>query len=85
MLLIFAAVVNFPLIDKHTESAPRLHLLVLVSNKPGTLELCELSLVLNTPEGTVLVVGCSHPGIDKIVETATAINPRMHLIADGLH
>ena len=33
----------------------------------------------------VLVVGCSHPGIDKIVEAASAINPRIHLIAGGLH
>ena len=24
----------------------------------------ELSLVLDTPEGQVVVVGCSHPGID---------------------
>jgi 7,8-dihydropterin-6-yl-methyl-4-(beta-D-ribofuranosyl)aminobenzene 5'-phosphate synthase len=28
------------------------------------------------PDGLVLVVGCSHPGIDKIVEAAAAINPK---------
>ena len=33
----------------------------------------------------MLVVGCSPPGIDKIVETATAINPRIHFIAGGFH
>jgi 7,8-dihydropterin-6-yl-methyl-4-(beta-D-ribofuranosyl)aminobenzene 5'-phosphate synthase len=33
----------------------------------------------------VLVVGCSHPGIDKIVEAASAINKRIHLIAGGFH
>jgi 7,8-dihydropterin-6-yl-methyl-4-(beta-D-ribofuranosyl)aminobenzene 5'-phosphate synthase len=33
----------------------------------------------------VLVVGCSHPGIDKIVEAAAAINPKIHLIAGGFH
>ena len=33
----------------------------------------------------VIVVGCSHPGIDKIVESATAINARIHLIAGGFH
>jgi 7,8-dihydropterin-6-yl-methyl-4-(beta-D-ribofuranosyl)aminobenzene 5'-phosphate synthase len=33
----------------------------------------------------VIVVGCSHPGIDKIVEAASAINPRIHLIAGGFH
>jgi 7,8-dihydropterin-6-yl-methyl-4-(beta-D-ribofuranosyl)aminobenzene 5'-phosphate synthase len=31
------------------------------------------------------VVGCSHPGIEKIVEAAAAINPRIHLIAGGFH
>jgi 7,8-dihydropterin-6-yl-methyl-4-(beta-D-ribofuranosyl)aminobenzene 5'-phosphate synthase len=27
----------------------------------------------------------SHPGIDKIVEAAAAINPKIHLIAGGFH
>ena len=61
--------VNFELIDKTTEIAPRIHLIALVSNKPGTLELKELSLAIDTPDGIVLVVGCSHPGIDNIVRT----------------
>ena len=52
---------------------------------PGTKELKELSLAINTPEGLVLVVGCSHPGIEKIVEAAAAINPKIHLIAGGFH
>ena len=76
---------NFQLVDKNTEIAPNIHLVILVSDKPGTLELRELSLVINTSEGLVIVVGCSHPGIDKIVETATAINPRIHFIAGGFH
>ena len=33
----------------------------------------------------VIVVGCSHPGIDNIVEAATAISQRIHLIAGGFH
>jgi 7,8-dihydropterin-6-yl-methyl-4-(beta-D-ribofuranosyl)aminobenzene 5'-phosphate synthase len=57
----------------------------LVSDKPGTLELHELSLALNTPEGMDIVVGCSHPGIDKILEAATAINSSIHTIAGGFH
>jgi len=76
---------NFQLIDKNTEIAPGLHLITLVSDKPGTLELRELSLAVNTPEGMVIVVGCSHPGIDKIVEAAAKINPRIHLVAGGFH
>ena len=76
---------NFQLVDRTIEITPDIHLLSLVSDKPGTLELHELSLAINTPDGLVLVVGCSHPGIDKIVEAATALNPRIHLIAGGLH
>ena len=76
---------NFQLIDKNTEIAPGIHLIALVSDKPGTLELRELSLALNTPEGMVIVVGCSHPGIDKIVEAAAKINPRIHFVAGGFH
>jgi len=56
-----------------------------VSDKPGTLELRELSLAINTPDGMVIVVGCSHPGIEKIVEAAGTINPQIHLIAGGFH
>jgi 7,8-dihydropterin-6-yl-methyl-4-(beta-D-ribofuranosyl)aminobenzene 5'-phosphate synthase len=57
--------VNFQLVDNNTEIAPNVHLVTLVSDKPGTLELRELSLVINTSEGLVIVVGCSHPGIEK--------------------
>ncbi len=76
---------NFQLIDKNSEIAPGIHLIALVSDKVGTLELRELSLAINTPEGMVIVVGCSHAGIDKIVQTAVAINPRIHFIAGGFH
>ena len=76
---------NFELIDKTTEIAPGIHLIALVSDKPGTLELKELSLAIDTSEGMVLVVGCSHPGIDRIVEATSAIDKHIHLIAGGLH
>jgi len=76
---------NFQLIDKNAFIAPGIHLLALVSERPGTLELRELSLALATPQGTVLVLGCSHPGIDKILEAAAKLSPRIHLLAGGLH
>jgi 7,8-dihydropterin-6-yl-methyl-4-(beta-D-ribofuranosyl)aminobenzene 5'-phosphate synthase len=76
---------NFQLVDKNTQIAPNIHLVTLVSDKPGTLELRELSLLINTSEGLIIVVGCSHPGIDKIVESATSINSRIHFIAGGFH
>jgi 7,8-dihydropterin-6-yl-methyl-4-(beta-D-ribofuranosyl)aminobenzene 5'-phosphate synthase len=76
---------NFQLIDQNTEITPDIHLIALVSDKPGTLELRELSLAINTPEGQVVVVGCSHPGIDRIMAAASAINPRIRLMAGGFH
>jgi len=76
---------NFQLVDKNIEIAPGIHLIALVSDKPETLELRELSLAINTAEGMVIMVGCSHPGIEKIVEAATKINPRIHLVAGGFH
>jgi 7,8-dihydropterin-6-yl-methyl-4-(beta-D-ribofuranosyl)aminobenzene 5'-phosphate synthase len=76
---------HFELIDKTTEIAPGITLIALVSEAPGTRELKELSLAFNTPDGVVLVVGCSHPGIDKIVEAAAAINPKIYLITGGFH
>ena len=76
---------NIELIDKTTEIEPGINLIALVSDKPGTLEMKELSLAVDTPEGVVLIVGCSHPGIDRIAEAAAAINKRIHLIAGGLH
>ncbi|MBS0345316.1 MAG: MBL fold metallo-hydrolase [Proteobacteria bacterium] len=76
---------NFRLVDKTTEIMPGIHLIALVSDKPGTMELKELSLAIDTPEGMVVVVGCAHPGIDRIVEAAARINPRVHFIAGGFH
>jgi 7,8-dihydropterin-6-yl-methyl-4-(beta-D-ribofuranosyl)aminobenzene 5'-phosphate synthase len=76
---------NFQLVDKTIDITPDIHLIALVSDKPGTLELRELSLAINTPDGMVIVVGCSHPGIDKIVEAASTLNSRIRLIVGGFH
>jgi 7,8-dihydropterin-6-yl-methyl-4-(beta-D-ribofuranosyl)aminobenzene 5'-phosphate synthase len=57
----------------------------LVSDTPGTKELKELSLAINTPDGVVLIVACAHPGIEAIVAEAAKINPHIHFIAGGFH
>jgi len=76
---------NFQLIDKNIEIVPGMYLIALVSDKPGTLELRELSLAIRTPAGLVLVVGCSHPGVEHIVQEASAIDPHINLLFGGLH
>jgi 7,8-dihydropterin-6-yl-methyl-4-(beta-D-ribofuranosyl)aminobenzene 5'-phosphate synthase len=76
---------NIRLIDKTTEVVPGITLIALVSDAPGTKELKELSLAINTPDGVVLVVACAHPGIEAIVAEAAKINPHIHFIAGGFH
>ena len=76
---------NIQLIDKTTEVTPGITLIALVSDAPGTKELKELSLAVDTPEGLVLVVACSHPGIEAIVAEAATINPHIHFVAGGFH
>jgi 7,8-dihydropterin-6-yl-methyl-4-(beta-D-ribofuranosyl)aminobenzene 5'-phosphate synthase len=76
---------KFELIDKTTEISPGITLIALISDAPGTKELKELSLAVKTSAGIVLVVGCSHPGIEKIVEAAAAIDPKIRIVAGGFH
>jgi 7,8-dihydropterin-6-yl-methyl-4-(beta-D-ribofuranosyl)aminobenzene 5'-phosphate synthase len=76
---------NIQLIDKTTEVTPGITLIALISDAPGTKELKELSLAIDTPDGVVLVVGCSHPGIEAIVAEAVKINPHIHFLTGGFH
>lgn len=79
------AAANFVWVDSTTRIGPGVSIVSTVSDRPGTLELKELSLVLDTPEGAVVLVGCSHPGIERIVEAAGTVSPHPHLIFGGLH
>jgi 7,8-dihydropterin-6-yl-methyl-4-(beta-D-ribofuranosyl)aminobenzene 5'-phosphate synthase len=46
----------------------------------------EMSLVLDTPEGLVVVTGCSHPGIVDILKRAKEIrNKPIRLVFGGFH
>ena len=76
---------NFVLIEGLTEAAPGISVIATVSQTPGTLELRELSLAIETPKGLILVVGCSHPGIERIVEAATVLDKHVYAIVGGLH
>ena len=76
---------RFVAIDSTLEVAPGVHVVSLVSDAAGTKELRELSLALETPRGMVVVAGCSHPGIERIVEAAAGIDRRVHLVFGGFH
>jgi len=76
---------NFQLVDKQTEISPGIFVVFTISKTPGTLELRELSLVLRGPDGLSVIVGCSHAGIEEILQAAWAIDPHMHFLCGGLH
>jgi len=76
---------NFVWIDNLTEVAPGIFLISTVSQTPGTLELHELSLAIKSPKGVILGLGCSHPGVEKILEASTAIDKHVHFVFGGLH
>lgn len=75
---------NFQLIDKNTEIAPGMYLIALVSDKPGTIELKELSLAIKSPHGLILIVGCSHPGVEDIVQETASVD-HINILFGGLH
>jgi len=76
---------NFVLVNKLTEVAPGIFVVPTVSQKKGTLELPELTLAIKKPNGLLLVDGCSHAGIEAILEAASAIDPRTEIVFGGLH
>jgi 7,8-dihydropterin-6-yl-methyl-4-(beta-D-ribofuranosyl)aminobenzene 5'-phosphate synthase len=76
---------HFVWIDSLTEVSPGVAIVSTVSQTPGTLELRELSLAIRTPDGLVLVVGCSHPGIETILAASQAFGSHVHIVFGGLH
>ena len=76
---------NFVLVSKLMEVAPGIFVVPTVSQKKGTLELPELTLAIKRPNGLMLVDGCSHSGIEAILEAASAVDPRTEIVFGGLH
>ena len=76
---------NIVLVSKMTEVMPGVFLVRTVSEKKGTLELPELTLAIKRPNGLLLVDGCSHAGIEAILEAASTIDPRTEIVFGGLH
>ena len=76
---------KFKQIDNLTEIIPGFFLIPVVSDVAGTKEMRELSMAVMTPKGLVLVVGCAHPGIEKILEATTKIDKRIYSVFGGFH
>lgn len=76
---------HFEMVTKTTEVFPSFFVLTTRSQKPGSLEMNEASLAIRTPKGLAVVVGCSHPGVEKILEEAAKIDSQLYTVTGGFH
>jgi 7,8-dihydropterin-6-yl-methyl-4-(beta-D-ribofuranosyl)aminobenzene 5'-phosphate synthase len=76
---------DFEIVEKTTEILPGFYVLTTQSQKPGTLEMNEVSLAVRTAKGLAVVVGCAHPGVEMILAEAAKIDARLHTVAGGFH
>ena len=76
---------NFQIVRQTAEIFPGFFVLTTRSEKPGTMEMNEISLAIRTPKGLAVVVGCSHPGVEKILENAAKIDPKIYTVTGGFH
>lgn len=77
---------DFQSVAKTTEIFPGFWLIPNTkSEKPGTVDMNELSLAIRTPKGLAVVVGCSHPGVEKILADAAKLDPKLFTVTGGFH
>ena len=73
-------------IDKPAELAPSIWSTGPLKGMYRSYSLWEHGLVIRTRQGSVLIVGCSHPGIDVFVEKAREISgDELFLVIGGYH
>lgn len=76
---------NIQRVDGVLEIAPGITLVSNISPTGAFSETPELSLAIQTPEGQILLVGCSHPGIEQILSSVAAKQIPVRLLVGGLH
>lgn len=67
------------------EIAPGIRLVPNLSQGPAFRETPELSMAIDTADGQVVFVGCSHPGIERILASVQAKTRPVRLLVGGLH
>jgi 7,8-dihydropterin-6-yl-methyl-4-(beta-D-ribofuranosyl)aminobenzene 5'-phosphate synthase len=78
---------RFHAVTRLTDISPHIHLISTLSETPGFRDMSEVSMILDTPQGPLVIVGCSHPGIENIlanVEAQTHAGSIFELVG-GLH
>jgi 7,8-dihydropterin-6-yl-methyl-4-(beta-D-ribofuranosyl)aminobenzene 5'-phosphate synthase len=76
---------DFQIVTRTTEIFPGFFVLTNRSERRGTREMNELSLAVRTPQGLAVVVGCSHPGVENILEAARQIDNQLYTTIGGFH
>lgn len=78
---------NLTVVKKAMTIMPGVGLVTAMAQKPPFLGLSEVSLVLDTPNGKVVIAGCSHPSIEKIMAEAASAQPTapIYMLFGGLH
>jgi len=72
-------------VDGVLEIAPGITLVSNISLNGAFSETPELSLAIQTPDGQIMLVGCSHPGIERILNSVAAKQVPVRLLIGGLH
>ena len=76
---------TFVRVSETLEIAPGFRLVRNISSTQDFSETPELSLVLDTPKGQIVVVGCSHPGIEQILTSVAKRDQDIYMVVGGLH
>lgn len=76
---------NFEIVSGRKEILPGFYVLTTRSEKPGTIDMNEVSLAVRTSRGLAVIVGCSHPGVEKILAEAAKIDERLYIVSGGFH
>jgi 7,8-dihydropterin-6-yl-methyl-4-(beta-D-ribofuranosyl)aminobenzene 5'-phosphate synthase len=76
---------NFVQIRQPTEVFPGFWLFSTQSDATGFKEMNEISMAIRTARGGVVIVGCSHAGIEKILAVASEIESRIYSVIGGFH
>lgn len=76
---------NLQRVSGEVQVAPGVRIVRNISRGRLFTETPELSLVLESPQGQILLVGCSHPGIEEVLESIQASSRPVRLLVGGLH
>lgn len=76
---------NFVRVSDRTDIGPGMHVIRAVASDGPFVDVREVSLMLDTPSGEVVIVGCAHPGIETILSRVAKPGARIAMVVGGLH